>query len=78
MVDLFSLTFVNFSLAWMLHFHVRLTNKGKFLVWSEYYNQRGIYQPFRVRTSYRTTAKRTEVNQRHIQNPVKHLRWSVL
>ena len=29
----------------MLYFHVWLQNKGKFLVWSEYYNQFGIYQP---------------------------------
>ena len=28
--------------------HVWLQNKGKFLVWSEYYNQFGIYQPSRV------------------------------
>ena len=47
-VDNFSLIFVNRLLAWMLYqlyFHVRLQNKGKFLVWSEYYNQFGIYQP---------------------------------
>ena len=31
----------------MLYFHVWLQNKEKFLVWSEYYNQLGIYQPFR-------------------------------
>ena len=29
----------------MLHFHVWLQNKSKFLVWDEYYNQFGIYQP---------------------------------
>ena len=38
----FSLTFVKLSLAWMLYFHVWLQNKGKFLVWTEYYNQFGI------------------------------------
>ena len=32
----------------MAYFHVGLQNKEKFLVWSEYYNQFGIYQPFRV------------------------------
>ena len=32
----------------MLDFHVWLQNKGKFLVWSEYYNQFGIYQPSRI------------------------------
>ena len=42
-IDHFSLTFVNLSLAWMLYFHVWLQNKGKFLVWSEYYNQFGMY-----------------------------------
>ena len=47
-VDHFSLTFVNLSQAWMLYFFVWLQNKGKFLVWSEYYNQFGIYQPSRV------------------------------
>ena len=41
--DHFSLTFVNHSPAWVLYFHVWLQNKGKFLVWSEYYNQFGIY-----------------------------------
>ena len=44
-VDHFSLTFVNLSQAWMLYFFVWLQNKGKFLVWSEYYNQFGIYRP---------------------------------
>ena len=43
-----SLTFVNPSLTWMLCFHIWLQNKEKFLVWSEYYNQFGIHQPFRV------------------------------
>ena len=37
-------TLVNLSFAWMLHFHVWLQNKEKFLVWSEYYSQFGIYQ----------------------------------
>ena len=32
----------------MLYFHVWLQNKRKFLVWSEYYNQFGIYQPSHV------------------------------
>ena len=32
----------------MLYFHVWLQNKGKFLVWSEYYNQFGIYQASHV------------------------------
>ena len=36
-VDHFSLTFFNFSLVWVLYFHAWLQNKGKFLVWSEYY-----------------------------------------
>ena len=39
------LTFVNFSLAWMLYFHVWLQNTGNLLVWSEYYDQFGKYQP---------------------------------
>ena len=43
-VDHFSLTFINLSLAWMLYLHVWLQNKRKFLVWSEYYSQFGIYQ----------------------------------
>ena len=29
----------------MLYFHALHQNKGKFLVWSEYYDQFGIYQP---------------------------------
>ena len=41
----FTLTFVNFSIAWMLYFHVWLQNKEKFLVWDECYNQFVIYQP---------------------------------
>ena len=53
--DHFSLTFLNLSLAWMLYFHVWLENKGKFLVWSEYYNQFGIYQPSHVSMYLRTT-----------------------
>ena len=44
-VDCFSLTLVNLSLAWILCFHVWHYNKGKFFVSSEYYNQFGIYQP---------------------------------
>ena len=28
----------------MLYFHEWLQNRGKFLVWSKYYNQFGIYQ----------------------------------
>ena len=44
-VDHFSLTFINSSLVWMLYIHVWLRNKGKFLVWSEYYNQFGINLP---------------------------------
>ena len=39
----FSLIFGKLSLAWMLYFGVWLQNKGKFLVWSEYYNQFAIY-----------------------------------
>ena len=42
--DQFSLTFVNLSLDWMLYFHAWLQNKGEYVVWSEYYNQFGIYQ----------------------------------
>ena len=42
-VDFFSLTCVNLSLAWMLYFHVWCQNIGKFLVLSEYYNQFDIY-----------------------------------
>ena len=44
-VNHFSLTFVNLLLTSMLYLHVWLKNEGKFLVWSEYYNQFGIYQP---------------------------------
>ena len=44
-VDHFSLIFVNLLLAWMMNFYVWIQNKGKFLVWIEYYNQFGIYQP---------------------------------
>ena len=47
-VDHFSSTFVNLLLDWMLYFHVRLQNKGKFIVSSEYYNHFGIYQPSRL------------------------------
>ena len=55
--DHFSLTFVNLSLAWMLNFHVWIQNMGKFLVWSEYYNQFGIYQPSRVSPYLRIMAR---------------------
>ena len=44
----FSLTFANLSLVWMLYFHVWLQNKRKVLVWSECYNQFGIYQSSRA------------------------------
>ena len=48
MVDGYSLTFAaNLSLVSMLYFHVWFQNKGK-LIWSEYYNQFGIYQPSHV------------------------------
>ena len=43
-VDHFPLIFVTLLLIWILYFHVWLQNKGKFLVWSKYYNQFGIYQ----------------------------------
>ena len=36
------------SWSFFLYFHVWLQNNEQFLVWSEYYNQFGIYQPFRV------------------------------
>ena len=55
-VDNFSLTFVNLSLVWILYFHVWLQNGGELLVWSEYYNQFGIYQPSHVSMYHRTTA----------------------
>ena len=42
------LTFVNLLLIWMLYFHIWCQNKGKILVWIEYYNQFGIHQCFRV------------------------------
>ena len=48
LVGHFSLTFVNLSLAWMLYIHVWIQNNGKFVVWSEYYDQFGIYQLSRV------------------------------
>ena len=38
----------NLLWAWLLYFHAWLQNKGKFLVWSEYYNHFGIYQPSHV------------------------------
>ena len=34
-VDNFSLTFVNLSLTWNLHFHVWLQNKRKILIWEK-------------------------------------------
>ena len=40
--------FVSLSLAWILYFHVWLQNKGKFSVWSQYYNHFGI--PLRITT----------------------------
>ena len=43
-IDYFTLSFGNLS----LNFHVWLQNKEKFLVWSEYYSQFGIYQFSRV------------------------------
>ena len=49
-VDHFSFTFVKLSLAGMLHFYQWLQIKRKFLVRSEYYDEFGIYQPFRVST----------------------------
>ena len=49
-------TFVYPLLLRMLYLHVRLQNKGKYLVLSEYYNQFGIYQPFYV-IPLRTMAK---------------------
>ena len=73
-VDHFSLTFVNLVLAWVLYFYVWLQNKGKFKVWSEYYNQFAIYQMF---FCISLTIMRKQLIQRHIQNPLKHLRWSV-
>ena len=78
MGDHFSLTFVNLLLAWMLYFHVWLQNEGKLLVWSEYYNQFGIYQPSLVSMYLRTTAIQLKYSRRYIQNPVKYLRWSFL
>ena len=39
MVDNFSLTFVDLSLAWMLYFHVSLQNKVNFsLAWMLYFH----------------------------------------
>ena len=73
--DHFSLTFVNLSLAWMFYFHVSLQNKGKFLVWREYYNQFGTYQPsdvslFEPRQSILTKSKGTFRNLWTIQDGV--------
>ena len=47
-IDHISLTFVNLLLAWMSYFNVRHQNKQKFLVWSVFYDQFGIYQPSHV------------------------------
>ena len=55
-VEYFSSTFVNLSLALLFYFHVWLQNKGKFLVWSEHYNQFGIYQPSSVSSYLGTVA----------------------
>ena len=44
-VDCFSLTFANLSLAWMFYFHVWCQNMRKFLVLSEYYDQFDKYKP---------------------------------
>ena len=64
-VDHFSLTFINLSLAWMLSFHIWFQNKGKSLVWSEYYNQFGINQHSCVSPHLRTTASQ-------LSNPQKY------
>ena len=45
-VDCFSLTLANLLLAWMLYILPCMTLEYcKFFIWSEYYNQFGIYQP---------------------------------
>ena len=76
-VDHFSLTFVNLSLAWMLYSYIWLQNNEKFLFWSECCNQFGIYQP-----SYVSLLEPQENNlsnpEAYIQNPVKYLRRSAL
>ena len=59
-VDHFSVIYVNVLLALMLYFHVSLENKGKFLVWSEYDNQFGIYQ---------TSCVLLEPQQNNLSNP---------
>ena len=46
--DHFPLTFANISFTWMLYIHVWFQNKGKILIWWEYYNQCGIYQRSRI------------------------------
>ena len=46
--DHFPLTSANISYTWMLYIHVWFQNKGKILIWWEYYNQWGIYQRSRV------------------------------
>ena len=60
-----TLTSVNPSLVWMFYFCIWLQNKGKFLVWSEYYNQFGIYQPSNVSL--------LEPQQNNLSNPEAHL-----
>ena len=56
----FTLTFVNFSLT-LLYVHVWLQDKGKILIWSEYYNQFGIYQ--------RSSVSLLEPQQKNFSNP---------
>ena len=51
----FTLPFVSLSWTWMLYLHVWLQNEGKILIWSDYYNEFGIYQ--RSRISLITTVK---------------------
>ena len=65
-VDSFSLTFVNLSLAWMLYFHVWCQNIGKFLVLSEYYNQFDKYQP--------SCVSFLEPQQSNLSNPGAYLK----
>ena len=63
-VDHFSLTFANLSLAWMLYFHVWpqwLHNNRKFFVWSEYFDQFGIYEP--------SCVSLLETRQSNVSNP---------
>ena len=60
-VDHFSLTFVNLSLAWMLYFQIWLHNNKKLFVWSEYFDQFGIYEP--------SCMSLLETRQSNISNP---------